>query len=108
MLPAALEVSASVPVDDTGARRQWYNGYCSHLGNELFAVFESTDSESRWNFLGILRQPHTDPVINEVAVAYWRRQKLPAVFVENPSQGAQECGDLAAWQARLHALAIAS
>jgi hypothetical protein len=74
--------------------------------DELFAVFESTDSKSRWNFLRILRQPHTDSVINEAAVAYWRRQKLLAAFVENLSQGAQECGDLAAWQARLHALAI--
>ena len=77
LLPAALAVSAYVQVDDTGARHQGHNGDCTQIGNELFAVFASTESKSRLNFLEILRRPHTDYVINETAVAYWRRQKLP-------------------------------
>jgi hypothetical protein len=39
-----------VQVDDTGARHQGHNGFCTHIGNELFAYFESTDSKSRQNF----------------------------------------------------------
>jgi hypothetical protein len=29
-------------VDDTGARHKGKNGYCTHIGNEWFAWFEST------------------------------------------------------------------
>jgi len=60
LLPAALEVSAYVEVDDTGARHRGHTGACTQIGNELFAVFASTDSKSRLNFLEILRGPHTD------------------------------------------------
>ena len=77
LLPAALAVSSYVQVDDTGARHRGHNGACTQIGNELFAVFASTESKSRLNFLEILRGPHTDYVINETAVAYWRRQELP-------------------------------
>src|SRR4051812_35386251 len=46
LLPAGLAVSTDVQVDDTGARHRGHNGSCLHLGNELFAYFESTDSKS--------------------------------------------------------------
>src|SRR3954447_24696236 len=73
LLPAALAVSTYVEVDDTGARHQGHDGSCTHIGNEFFAVFASTESKSRLNFLELLRQPHTDYVINESALVYWRR-----------------------------------
>src|SRR6266540_3659506 len=76
LLPAGLQASSYIGVDDTGARHQGQTGSCLHIGNELFAYFESTDSKSRLNFLSILRKPHTDYVVNEVAVAYWDRQGL--------------------------------
>ena len=60
LLPTALAVSTYVQVDDTGARHQGHNGYCTHIGNELFACFASTDSKSRLNFLESWRSPHTD------------------------------------------------
>ena len=60
LLPAGLEVSTYVQVDDTEARHQGRNGYCTHIGNDLFATFESTDSKSRLNFLEVLRGRHTD------------------------------------------------
>jgi hypothetical protein len=106
LLPAALAVSAYVQVDDTGARHQGHNGACTQIGNEFFASFTSTESKSRLNFLEILRGPHTDYVINEVATAYWQRQKLPAAVVGRLRQGPQAFADLAAWQARLRQLAI--
>src|SRR3954453_22551663 len=82
LLPAALAVSSYIEVDDTGARHQGHNGSCTQIGNELFAVFAGTESKSRLNFLELLRQPHTDYVINETAVAYWQRQKLPAAVMD--------------------------
>ena len=42
-------------MDDTGARHEGKNGYCTAIGNDLFAYFESTDSKSRLNFLKVLR-----------------------------------------------------
>jgi hypothetical protein len=101
LLPAGLAVSTYVQVDDTGARHQGHNGSCLHIGNELFAYFESTDSKSRQNFLEVLRGAHTDYTINDPAVAYWHRQKLPQAVIERLMSGAQWWTDKAAWQAYL-------
>jgi Transposase IS66 family len=106
LLPAALAVSTYVQVDDTGARHQGHNGACTQIGNESFAFFASTDSKSRLNFLEILRRPHTDYVINEPAVAYWQRQKLPAAVVDRLRRGPHAFADPAAWQGRLRELGI--
>jgi hypothetical protein len=108
LLPAALAVSAYVQVDDTGARHRGHNGSCTHVGNEFFACFASTESKSRLNFLELLRQPHTDYVINETAVAYWRRQKLPAAVMEQLRRGPHAFADTAAWHGRLRELTITS
>lgn len=101
LLPTGLEVSAYVQVDDTGARHQGHNGFCTHIGNELFAYFESTDTKSRQNFLEVLRGAHTDYTINDVAVAYWERQKLAQVVIERLTSGAARFTDEAAWRAYL-------
>ncbi|WP_368860921.1 transposase [Desulforhabdus sp. TSK] len=77
ILATGLEVSTYVNVDDTGARHQGKNGYCTHIGNEWFSWFESTSSKSRINFLRLLRCGHSDYVINADAVAYWKSNKLP-------------------------------
>jgi hypothetical protein len=106
LLPAALAVSAYVEVDDTGARHQGHTGACTQVGNEWFASFASTESKSRLNFLEILRRPRTDYRINETAVAYWHRQKLPKAVVDRLRRGPRAFADPAAWQARLRQLAI--
>jgi Transposase IS66 family len=106
LLPAALAVSTYVQVDDTGARHQGHNGACTQIGNEFFACFASTDSKSRLNFLELLRRPHTDYVINETAVAYWRRQGLPAAVMDPLRRGPHAFADRAAWQGRLRELEI--
>ena len=82
VLQAGLQSSDYVGVDDTGARHQGKNGYCTALGNEFFAYFESTDSKSRLNFLKVLRGSATAYTINDVAVAYWQRQQLAQALVE--------------------------
>src|SRR3954451_7271244 len=101
LLPAGLEVSTYVQVDDTGARHQGHNGFCTHIGNELFAYFESTDSKSRQNFLELLRGAHTDYTVNDTAVAYWQRQKLAQAVIERLTAGVQQWADKTAWQAYL-------
>lgn len=106
LLPAALAVSAYVEVDDTGARHRGHTGACTQIGNELFASFASTDSKSRLNFLEVLRGPYTDYVINEAAVAYWRRQKLPLAMVDRLRRGPRRFADVAAWRAHLRRLGI--
>ena len=56
-----------INVDDTGARHKGNNGYCTHIGNEYFAWFESTESKSHINFLKLLRAEHNDFIINDDA-----------------------------------------
>src|SRR6516164_1974186 len=76
VLAAGLTESSYIGTDDTGARHQGKNGYCTAIGNELFAYFESTDSKSRLNFLSVLRGPQGGYTINDVALAYLQQQKL--------------------------------
>jgi len=90
VLSAGLEVSDYINVDDTGARHAGRNGYCTHIGNEFFAWFESTGSKSRINFLQLLRNGHGDYLINEDALAYIQRQSFPqpllARLAEDPDK----------------------
>lgn len=55
VLQAGLETAEYVHTDDTGARHRGQNGYCTVIGNDLFAHFSSTESKSRENYLRILR-----------------------------------------------------
>ena len=77
ILSTALKVSQYINVDDTGARHNGQNGYCTHIGNEQFAWFKSTDSKSRINFLKLLQAEHADFVLNEQAFEYMTQQKVP-------------------------------
>ena len=77
ILSVGLKVSDYINVDDTGARHDGKNGYCTHIGNELFAWFQSTDSKSRTNFLELLRAGQMDYVINDDALEYMEKQRLP-------------------------------
>lgn len=107
LLPAAFSVSDYVHVDDTGARHQGNNGYCTHIGNELFAWFESTRSKSRINFLNLLRQNHSDYIINEHSLSYMKRQKLaPAIREKLASCAKRFFMDESAWQSYLTELGI--
>ena len=78
ILSTGLKISSYINVDDTGARHDGRNGYCTHIGNEYFAWFKSTDSKSRINFLNLLRCERTDFVLNDQALEYMAEQKLPS------------------------------
>jgi len=76
LLQAGLEVSSYINVDDTGARHKGKNGVSTHIGNELFAWFSSTESKSRVNFLELLCAGSVGYRIDDVARDYMLGQKL--------------------------------
>ncbi len=107
ILTAGLEVSRYIHVDDTGARHQGKNGFCTHIGNELFAWFESTESKSRINFLNLLRGKHSDYVLSSEALEYMGLNKLPKAQQEQLSTYDKKIfNDEAQWKAALEALNI--
>ena len=77
ILRVGLQVSRYIQVDDTTARHDGKNGYATHIGNELFGWFQSTDSKSRINFLELLRASNTDYVLSAEALTYMEAQRLP-------------------------------
>ncbi len=77
ILSTGLKLSNYINVDDTGARHNGKNGYCTHIGNKFFAWFKSTGSKSRINFLELLRASHSDYVIDDTAMNYMVSTKLP-------------------------------
>src|ERR1019366_4889641 len=108
LLTAGLAHAKYIQVDDTGARHEGKNGYCTQIGNEFFAYFESTDSKSRLNFLQVLRGEHRDYVINEIAVDYWKKYGLATATIASLTEGPAQFIDAAAWNERLQALGIVS
>lgn len=113
VLRAGLAHAAWISVDDTGARHQGRNGYCTQIGNDHFTFFATTKSKSRANFLALLRGGHGDYVLNDAAFAYMRRRGLAgsviATLAVNAADGpGQRFADAAAWTAHLEALGIAA
>jgi hypothetical protein len=105
---AGLETASYIGTDDTGARHQGRNGYCTVIGNDLFACFQSTDSKSRLNFLEVLHGSQRLYAITAMTLAYWEGQGLSVALVEKLSQGPHEFTTESAWQTRLTELAITS
>jgi len=68
VLKAGLEEAPYISADDTGARHQHKNGYCTHIGGEHFAYYRTTASKSRANFLKILLQGKEGYWINEAFI----------------------------------------
>jgi len=109
LLPVGLEVSPYVQTDDTGARHQGHNGYCTYVGNDWFASFTSSGTKSRLNFLEVLRGQHSDYVLTEAAFTYLAEHHLPTAIqsrleaaADTPLTGA------AAWQAELEQLGVSA
>jgi hypothetical protein len=60
VLAVGIEVSRYLQTEETGARQEGKNGYCTYIGNDLLAWFKSTQSKSRVNFLELLRAEQRD------------------------------------------------
>jgi hypothetical protein len=102
ILRVGLRVSQYIHVDDTGARHQGQNGVCTHIGNEWFAWFETTDSKSRINFLQLLRAGRSDYVLNGEALEYMAAQDMPKHVLEKLSTaGDRTFSDEREWEATL-------
>jgi hypothetical protein len=107
LLRVGLRRSGYVHVDDTGARHQGRNGYCTHIGNELFAWFASTQSKSRINFLELMRAGNEGYVLNEEALEYMRKQKLADGLIERLAAHDQKVSKAREeWEATLKELGI--
>ena len=107
ILLAGLGVSGYVNVDDTGARHNGKNGFCTHIGNELFAWFESTGSKSRINFLGLLSAGSISYIVNTDALDYMSAQKIPKSQIKKLSElSGTVFGSEAEWKTCLGGLGI--
>lgn len=109
VLRAGLETATYIHTDDTTARHQGCNGYCTVLGNDLFAYFRSGESKSRQNYLRILRHPFDDYVLNEYSRGYLEAHQLAQCHLEKLAFSTQViCQGEQAWQAYLETLNIVS
>jgi Transposase IS66 family len=77
VLKAGLETATYIHTDDTGARHNGKNGYCTVIGNDDFAYFHSSESKSRENFLEILQAGEQKYILNEDAKVYLENYQLP-------------------------------
>ncbi|MGB0360811.1 MAG: IS66 family transposase, partial [Endozoicomonas sp.] len=77
LLATGLKCSHYIQTDDTGARHQGQNGYCTIINNELFAWFESTGSKSRENFLSLLHRPWKTYSVTQDALNYLEKFDYP-------------------------------
>src|SRR6202049_4960241 len=107
VLRAGLASSPWITVDDTGARHQAKNGFCTQIGNDHFTWFGTTGSKSRLNFLSLLRAGHGDYVINAAALAYMRECALAAYVIDQLAEHPDRCfADQRAFNAHLEKLGI--
>lgn len=105
VLRAGLESAKWITVDDTGARHQACNGYCTHIGNDHFAWFGTTSSKSRLNFLTLLRAGDEGYEINDAALDYMQDHALPKNLVRRlGAHSARSFADRQAWMSHLTAL----
>jgi hypothetical protein len=68
ILTAGIEEAPYIRVDDTGAKHQHKNNYCTHIGGKYFAYYKTTPGKSRENFLKILLQGKEGYIINQAAI----------------------------------------
>jgi Transposase IS66 family len=109
VLRAGLATASWISVDDTGARHQHRNVFCTQLGNDHFAAFATTASKSRLNFLELLRAGYRDYVINAEALTYMRQRSLAGpVIARLAAHSDRHFPDEAAWRRHLERLGIAA
>ena len=107
ILSTGLKFSDYINVDDTGARHNGKNGYCTHIGNDFFAWFKSTKRKTRINFLELLRGGHCDYVIDENALEYMKKQRLSINTLDDLRQHKNRCfKNKQEWQSFLKSIGI--
>jgi hypothetical protein len=76
LLETGLKHFPYVAVDDTGARHKGQNGFCTVIGNDFFAYFQSTRSKSRINFLKLLRGKDENYVFTNESLDYLKKKGI--------------------------------
>ncbi|WP_218036409.1 transposase [Sphingobium sp. EM0848] len=105
ILATGISTAQWINVDDTSAPHARKNGYVTHLGDRRFAVFRSSFSKSRRNFLNLLQAGISHFVVNDEALAKMREMNLasePIAVLE--AHEAKHFESPEAWQAHLCAL----
>jgi hypothetical protein len=99
LLPAGVEGSSAMTVDDTGARHQGKNGDTTPMGNDCFAGFASPEPTSRVDVLRLLQAGRPDLHLTEDAAAYRAQQggsaAIRGALADSPGR---PCENDAAWQ----------
>jgi uncharacterized coiled-coil protein SlyX len=109
VLRVGLETATYVHTDDTGARHQGHNGYCTVIGNAYFTYFRTTERKSRQSFLETLQGESPCYVLNEYAQQYLQSCPLAAKYWQVLSFSSQVLAqDSAQWQTVLTTLGIVS
>jgi len=107
VLHTGLSTAAWITVDDTGARHKAQNGFCTHIGNDQFASFTTTNSKSRLNFFEVLLAGDTTHLINEAAIAYMREHNLSGIVINKLAAHTKKSfADRDVWMAHLKKLGI--
>lgn len=109
VLRVGLETASYVHTDDTGARHQGKNGYCTVIGNAYFTYFRTTERKSRQSFLETLQGETPCYVLNDYAQQYLQSYPLAAKHWQTLSFSPQVLAqEPAQWQAYLTSLGIVS
>lgn len=109
VLRVGLETATYIQTDDTGARHQGKNGYCTVIGNDWFTYFSSGASKSRRNFLEVLQGRSPRYILNDDAQQYLATQGLAAKHWATLTFSDQVLAtEATAWQAYLSGLGIVS
>lgn len=102
ILETGIACSRVLLVDDTGARHDGKNGFCTVIGNDTFTVFASTSSKSRVNFLTLLQGQRRSHILNLVAISYMNQVEMAGKWVDTLSAyGETHFLNKAAWEAFL-------
>lgn len=72
VLSVGLRTACRMARDDTGARHKESNGVCTQIGSGDFACSGAATTKIRLNILNLLRNGHTDCVINSAGLAHMR------------------------------------
>ncbi len=90
LLTKAVQMADYLQTDDTGARHNGKNGYCTFIGNDRFSFFKSTSSKSRINFLEILAG-QSGHCFNDFALKYMIGQRLAPKYLKAIQKVKGEC-----------------
>ena len=105
VLRAGLQGSRWVSTDDTGARHQAKNGFCTQIGNENFTWFGTRSSKTRLNFLDLLRAGRYQLCAQRRSVRLHARSGISSPLIARlAAQPETIFLDQAAWSAQLERL----